>query len=356
MKQGRTLDNFAFELLRRKSNSQDYLVNTAGIEMDADENGASLSWYDANNNNYLYGVNDIAHYQIAQATGIPVKYYQKMLDSNPALLSENVNAWFQTEPKVRMLRTLDGSARAFLSDRYRRIDNYDLAEVVLPILNDMNVSFMSSEVTDTRMYIKVVNERLQKDVRPGDYVQSGLIISNSEVGMGTVTIQPLLYRLVCTNGMIVNDAHNTTRRRHVGRGNLADDNYVLYASDTLLADDQALMLKIRDTIKASLDEVHFGNLIETMKTAAETQIETSHIPEMIQLASSEFGYTKKEGEGILDYLIRGGDLTLYGLSNAITRYAQDVTSYDRSQELESIGYDVMTMPGKTWRNLNKAEF
>ena len=93
-----------------------------------------------------------------------------------------------------------------------------------------------------------------------------------------------------------------------------------------------------------------------MKEAAEAKIETTHIPEMVELASSEFGYTKKEGEGILDYLIRGGDLTLYGLSNAVTRYAQDVDSYDRSTELEAIGYDILTMPGKTWRNLNKAEF
>ena len=33
-----------------------------------------------------------------------------------------------------MVRTLDGHARAFLSDRYRRLDNYDLCEHVLPIL------------------------------------------------------------------------------------------------------------------------------------------------------------------------------------------------------------------------------
>ncbi|MBL0089244.1 MAG: hypothetical protein IPP44_22195 [Ideonella sp.] len=33
-----------------------------------------------------------------------------------------------------MVRTLDGQARAFLSDRYRRLDNYDLCEHVLPML------------------------------------------------------------------------------------------------------------------------------------------------------------------------------------------------------------------------------
>lgn len=356
MKPGKDLSSFVYELARQKNASKDYLVSTTDMVMDADIQGASLSWMDSSQNTQLVGITDTAHNQIAQTLGIPIKYYDKMLQCNPDLLAENVNAWFSTEPRTRMVRTLDGNARAFLSEKYRRIDNFDLAENILPILNNLGVSYMSNEVTASRMYIKVVNERIQKEVRVGDIVQSGLIISNSEVGVGTVTIQPLLYRLVCTNGMIVNDFKGATRRRHVGKGNLAGEDYVLYASDTLIAEDHALMLKIRDTISASLDEVHFSNLIDNMKEAAETKIETTHIPEMVELASSEFGYTKKEGEGILDYLIRGGDLTLYGLSNAVTRYAQDVDSYDRSTELEAIGYDILTMPGKTWRNLNKAEF
>ena len=33
-----------------------------------------------------------------------------------------------------MVRTLDGKARAFLSDRYHRIDNEQIAEAVLPVL------------------------------------------------------------------------------------------------------------------------------------------------------------------------------------------------------------------------------
>ena len=65
------------------------------------------------------------------------------------------------------------------------------------------------------MYIKAVNPRLQAEVSPGDIVQAGVIISNSEVGLGSVSIQPLIYRLVCSNGMVVNEA--AARRNHVGR-------------------------------------------------------------------------------------------------------------------------------------------
>lgn len=362
MKPGKTLQELAIELDRQNSAKQDFLLDTRNLVMDADENGAMLTMIDKDNHvSTILGINDIAHSQIGTSLGIPKAYYDKMLTQNPALLAENVNAWFNNEPEVRMLRTMTDEeggtryTRAFLSRKYRRIDHYDLAQNILPILKEFDVEFASTEITGQKLYIKVVNEKLTREVKPGDYVQSGLIITNSEVGMGTLTIQPLLYRLVCTNGMVVNDFQTATKRRHIGRGNIAGDDYTLYADDTLLADDRALMLKIRDTIKASLDEVHFVNLIDNMRTAADTPIEARDIPGMVKLAAPTFGYTLKESEGILDHLIRGGDLSMYGFANAVTRFAQDVNSYDRSTELESIGYDILTMNPRTWRNLQVVE-
>ena len=49
------------------------------------------------------------------------------------------------------------------------------------------------------------------------------------------------------------------------------------------------------------------------------------------------------------YLIHGGNLSLYGLSNAVTCFSQDVSNYDRASELESIGYDVLSMSAKKWK-------
>lgn len=364
MKAGKTLHELELELVRQNNAKQDFLLDTRDLVMDADEHGATLSMNNRRTGEVtLLGINDIAHSQIGNELGIPKAYYEKMREQNPALLAENVNAWFYNEPKVRMIRTMtsDNSdtryARAFLSDRYLRIDNADIFETVYPILEGIEgISFESQEITDQRMYIKVVNKRITKEVKPEDYVQSGLLITNSEVGMGTVTIQPLLYRLVCTNGMVVNDFKSAaTRRRHVGRRNIIGDDFVLYADDTLKADNRALMLKIRDTIQHSLDEIHFTNLIDMMHQASEQMITTEHIPEMVQLAASDFGYTKKEGEGILNHLIREGDLSLYGFSNAVTRYAQDVGSYDRSTELEAIGYNILTMPARKWQTLQAVE-
>lgn len=53
-----------------------------------------------------------------------------MRQEYPSLLDENINRWFQKTPERRMLRTLDGNIRAFLSDRYHRLDNLELAVAV----------------------------------------------------------------------------------------------------------------------------------------------------------------------------------------------------------------------------------
>ena len=84
-------------------------------------------------------------------------------------------------------------ARALLSDRYRRIDNMEIASAVLPLFaGQADMQVMSCEVTENRMYLKIVNKRLEMDVVPGDTVQGGVIISNSVVGLGAVSVQPLL--------------------------------------------------------------------------------------------------------------------------------------------------------------------
>lgn len=355
MKNGRSLMELAQELERQRNAKRDYLLDTRNLEMGFVEAGAYQMTMrnDSKNISTLLSVGEIAHRQIGSALGIPAKYYDKMRAENPELLAQNVNSWFAMTPQKRMVRTLDGNARAFLSERYRRIDNAEIAEAVLPILAEMpDVRIESCEITESKMYLKAVNPRLTAEVVPGDIVQSGILITNSEVGMGSMSIQPLVYRLVCTNGMVVNDSR--TRKYHVGRGNEAAEDYTLYSSETLAADDRALLLKVRDTVRSVVDQTRFERVIEMMREAKEAKITSTDIPQMVELAAADYGLNKAEGSGVLDHLIRGGDLSLYGLSNAITRAAQDVESYDRSTEMESIGYTVLGMSRSDWQRLNAA--
>lgn len=215
MKTGLTLDQFADTILTQSQQKADYLVDTRNLQLETYGSDIYLHMYD-NHSEILepLQINQTAHRQFGTHLKIPASYYDRMLTTHPELLAHNVNSWFQREPSKRMLRTMGGTARAFLSNRYRRIDNLEIAQVVLPIIGEMEGAHVEScQITESRMYLKVVNTRLEAEVVPGDIVQAGVIISNSEVGLGSVCIQPLVYRLVCSNGMIINDAQ--TRRNHL---------------------------------------------------------------------------------------------------------------------------------------------
>ncbi len=354
MKSGISLVEMAQEIQRQNDLKADYMLDTRSLRLEPFGGGLYLNAYDQSGDYAVepLEVNAIAHRQIGTHLKIPAAYYDKMLEEYPELLAQNVNAWFQREPAVRMVRTIDGTARAFLSNRYRRIDNLDIAGIVLPVLQEMEgMHFESCQLTDSRMYIKVVNKRLEAEVVPGDIVQSGVIISNSEVGLGSVNIQPLVYRLVCSNGMVVNDAQ--TRRTHIGRVNEADENFQLFSQETLAADDHAFAMKIKDTVMAAVDETRFTRVVGMMREATTVQMNTTDIPGVVRLASKDFNITEEESTGVLQRLIEGKDLTLYGLSNAVTRFSQDVDSYDRATALEGIGYNILSMPRQQWNRINQ---
>ena len=336
MKNGRTLQQLAVELERQLKTKKDFIADARDLAM---VNGSSLTI--SGHGSYI--VNDLAHEQIGLRTSIPRAYYEKMQKSAPELLDENVNHWLHSSDESRMVRTMDGNVRAFLSDRYRPLDNYDLAEHVLPVIQQLGCKIESCELTEKRMYLKCVNDRVQREITPGDVVQAGIIISNSEVGCGSVKIEPLVYRLVCKNGLIANDF--AMKKYHVGRSGeeLGEDRTSIFYKDrTRKADDRAFWMKVKDVVEGSLTEAVFYQIVNKMKKAKDVKIEKDPV-KVIESIGKMHLLTEDERSNVLKFLIQGGDLTLYGMVNAITRSAQDVDSYDRSTELERVGGQVLEM-------------
>lgn len=332
MKQGKTLTDLAAELERQVDAKEDYVADTRTLSMDS--NGTStLSMLDIGG----FDVNGVAHRQIATRLGIPVRYYERLRTEVPDLLDENVNTLFRVKPEKRMVRTLDGTARAFLSDRYRRIDNYDIANVVLPILGNMpGAQVESAELTDTRMYLKFILTHTEAEVGVGDIVKAGIVISNSEVGFGAVKVEPLIWRLVCTNGMIVAD--RGMKKYHVGRQIEAqvEAAQVVFRDETVKADDKAFMLKVEDIVRAAADETLFQAIVDDLRELGDKKIEGNPVASIQTLAKKEKLSDKEQGN-VLRHLVEGGDLSQWGVVNAVTRASQDQVDYDRCTELERLG-------------------
>jgi hypothetical protein len=348
MKRGRTLQEVAAELARQEESKRDFIVGAGAMRLGEAASRFTLRHADDAGRNESFGMTGLFHRQLGSVLGIPSKYYDKMQKELPSLLSDNVNGWLGTRDSRHTIRTLDGNARAFLSDRYRRIDNYEIASATLPIIAEMDgVQIESCEITESRMYLKAVNRRLEAEVVPGDIVQAGIMISNSEVGLGSVSVMPLVYRLVCSNGMVVNDLGQ--KKYHIGREQ--GGAWELFSDEAIEADDQAFLLKLRDIVRGAAEAARFETVVGRLREAAGVRI-TGRVPEVVELAAEQFGFNKNEADGILQHLITGGDLSLYGLSSAVTRASQDTESYDRATALESAGWQIATMPRDTWIAIN----
>ena len=257
-----------------------------------------------------------------------------------------------------MVRTLDGKARAFLSDRYHRIDNERIAEAVLPVLLEGggHGAVVSCCVTDSKLYLQALFPRLEGEVRRGDPVQGGVIISNGEIGDGALDVRPMIYRLCCTNGLIAGQVAEDARlrRNHVGRRVEIGEDYSVYSDETLKADDRALSLKIRDSIRAIAQPRLFARILAEMRDATQQQPVSNPIAAVAELGKA-YPVAQGERDSILTNLIRGGDYSKWGMVNAITETANDHASYDRAVELQAMGGRVLELKPNDWRRIAAAQ-
>jgi len=346
MKSGRTLVELATELERQAKSKKDYIADTRRLSLRATPDASAPIIMDGVNGGMP--LRQTAHQQLSATLQIPKPYYDRMLAQAPDLLARNANHWLQAQPAKKMIRTLDGGVRAILSDRFRPLDNLDLAETVLPKLTALGATVLSGDVTERRLYLKATTERVRGDVAKGDTVQAGLLVSNSEIGEGRLQVAALTYRLVCLNGAIM---EQVTRRAHVGGrvggDELIEDAREYFTDATRQANDKAFFMSVQDTVAGVLTQERLDKQLLTMRRAAGEQL-PEDITEVLEVAAKRFSFTDGEKGSVLKHLIEGHDLSAFGLGNAITRASQDVESYDRATELEAIGGEVFQLPAKTW--------
>lgn len=353
MKQGRTLISLATELERQLTTKRDLIVPTQLMHHETVE-GVPTVVVETPEGIHRYPVDESCRHQLAERLGVPYKYFQRMHADQPQLLDVNVNTWLHQEPEVRMLRTLDGRARAFLSNKYQRRDNYDLLTRILPVLKSIpDVQFPAMELTSTKMYIKALSPRVRYEVAPGDIVEAGVVISNSETGHGMTAVYPLVHRLRCKNGMI--SADTAYRKAHVGRGiETSDTEVTIYQEDTLKADDEAFFLKIRDQVISAVSETTFALIAQKFAKTKGIKLVGDPVAAVDKLAT-QFLLTETERSGVLMELVKEGDLTGYGLINAVTHYAHDdAVEFARGVELEMVGGKMLAQSQKDWSALAEA--
>ena len=245
-----------------------------------------------------------------------------------------------------------------------------LAETALPALQEAGAQIESCEVTDRHLYLKAIMPERREEIWPAgiseadrewgrgnhqvDVVQPGIVIRNSEVGAGALSVSPAVHTVHCSNLAIWNEG--SMRRYHLGgvlgeRGSSEIQQYL--TDETRRLSDAAVWSQVRDLVTASMVGDVFQAIVADLREARGEKIEGDPVKAVEVLAKGE-RLNEDERTGVLRHLIEGGDFSRYGLHAAVTRAAADVDSYDRASEMEVLGGRVAVLEGNDWQRIATA--
>ena len=106
---------------------------------------------------------------------------------------------------------------------------------------------------------------------------------------------------------------------------------------TPAADDPGFCMRVRIGIEVAVSEdagsaTSFRQVADRMRRARGIPLSGDPVMAVAVLANRH-GLNDTERGGVLRHLIREGDLSGYGVVNAVTHYSQEVEDYDRATEL-----------------------
>lgn len=164
-------------------------------------------------------LSDLATSQLCERLGIPVAYYRRLpTDMQATVANFDLK---RLSDRQFLLRGKAHYVRACLSGEYVAYDNRQIAETVEVLLRSDVIRIKAFVLEETHCYLKIISDEL---VEPTSGLKAGIVIGNSEVGMGSVSVEPFVFRKACTNDLVVNvdtafrhahihfNAHELTRR------------------------------------------------------------------------------------------------------------------------------------------------
>jgi hypothetical protein len=318
------LDQLNAEVEKKKDfmiHPQDLRMNKSGLLVSRDRTTVN------------HNITDWALGQVASKlnANLPIRYLR---NCPPELQAVNVNHWLQQFDYEKhgewMLRTHTGNLgngmiRGVLSEKYSPFDDHE----IMDILNQLFGKAVNADDIDIKMWYRddkgfhlrlIFNDLTTsvgtlEDGTP-DIHKVGLHIENSEVGAKSLRITPLIWRLVCSNGLMgwgVNKDMEIFTQRHIYL-----KPHEMYAR---VAEAIGNALKVGDTV------------IEKLVQAKETPVVNPL--EIIAKLSEKNKYSKEFTEKTQGKFLEEEGNTAFHVIQAFTRACQEVSSKDRQVEIEA---------------------
>lgn len=261
---------------------------------------------------------------LAARVGAPADFLRKL----PAPLQlANLNFLLAEgdDNTAATLRLRNDEVAAVVSDRYAPLDPVELVETVrdalarFGILHDVRVRGVASGLVDN---MRLILPAEQQAIKPGDVSALGLDITGSSFARSAVHVAPVIWRLVCSNGMRRAERSSGFSFRHVGdRERLRDA--VAEAIPSALVRARGIMDHWKRSVAFMVEDVERQiNAMRELTTGEKKNLETALIQEV--------------GTNTLPERV-----PVYDFINALTRSAKEATPA-RRLDLEAVAGEVLT--------------
>lgn len=255
--------------------------------------------------------------------GAPADFIRK-LPAPLQLASVNFLLADHDETSAATLRLRGDEVSAIVSGRYAPLDPIELVDTVrtalvkFGILHDVRVRGVASGLVDN---LRLVLPSEQKAIKPGDVSALGIDITGSSFARSAIHVSPVIWRLVCSNGMRRAERGAGFSFRHVGDSDRLRD--AVYESiPSALVHARGVMDQWRRSVSFMVEDVQ--RQIEALRELT--------IPERKNL---EAAVLRETGRPELPEHVE-----LYSFINAMTSSAKDAIP-SRRLDLEAVAGDLL---------------
>lgn len=299
------------ELLARSREIKDKWQNDIVIN----ENGVNFSLDKDLRFHYLtdYGkkkeadITQFAFSQLCARMGVPANYIKKCFTTGKEELAlQNFRAWAQEADGNLMVRENDGVVRAVLSDSYAPFDSYQVLRALKYTVDMKRWIPTQVHLSEDRLVVRFV-DFTPLPVNDGSPLYIGFTVSSSDVGRGSLNIKMMVYRSVCTNGMLISDMGGTLYRQH-------------HIGQAMTESKLQVFNKIFDGL-----DVTAKAIVSNIDNCRRQQLKDYEMTMLIEKAKREMKLSEKSVDKLKELIDTTYEPTRWGLINGVTELAQDFT-------------------------------
>lgn len=261
---------------------------------------------------------------LGKVVGFPAPFVLEVAKTNEPLaldiVRDRVKNYFESGKKPFYTRDFLGKTAGVVSQRYAYFDDKQVVDILdgSPLAS---MDFQNPIITPERFHLRALDKNSVFTLNGDDSALFfAYFIDNSMVGQSSFRVQMGVYRVACTNGLIlpVNE-FSLCRQVHLGKRDIAAE----------FNESIAFLAEKKDTLR---------DLLSNMSTE-KAAIESVHEEFRQAYLQKKLNISQKEADKVLElYSTTYAGGTRWNMANAITEFARDINDINRRESIERLAF------------------